>query len=66
MSLSQSKCWYSRNCLHFLKCTVPLCVINVLTWEIHSLAEKQPEKVQTLTAPSVTKDKRVYNIATRW
>jgi hypothetical protein len=24
MSLSKSKCWYLNNCLHFLKCTVPL------------------------------------------
>ncbi len=24
MSQSKSKCWYSNNCLHFLKCTVPL------------------------------------------
>jgi hypothetical protein len=24
MSLSESKCWYSNNCLHFLKCAVPL------------------------------------------
>ncbi len=24
MSLSKSKCWYSNNCLHLLKCTVPL------------------------------------------
>ena len=25
MSLSKSKCWYSNNCLHFLKCAVPFC-----------------------------------------
>ncbi len=24
MSLSKSKCWYSNNCLHFLKRSVPL------------------------------------------
>ncbi len=24
MSLSKSKCWYSNNSLHFLKCAVPL------------------------------------------
>ncbi len=24
MSLSKSKCWHSNNCLHFLKCAVPL------------------------------------------
>ncbi len=23
MSLSKSKCWYTNNCLHFLKCVVP-------------------------------------------
>ncbi len=24
MSLSKSKCWYSNNCKHISKCTVPL------------------------------------------
>ncbi len=24
MSLSKSKCWYSNDCLHFLKCAVSL------------------------------------------
>ncbi len=24
MSLSQSKCWYSKYCLHFFKCAVSL------------------------------------------
>jgi hypothetical protein len=24
MSVSKSKCWYSSNCSHFLKCAVPL------------------------------------------
>ncbi len=24
MSLSESKCWYSNNCLHFLMCALPL------------------------------------------
>ncbi len=27
MSLSKSKCWYSDNCLHFLKCAVPLVAL---------------------------------------
>ncbi len=27
MSLSKSKYWYSNNCLHFLKCTVPFNII---------------------------------------
>ncbi len=27
MSLSKSKCWYSNNCLHFLKCVVQLLCI---------------------------------------
>ncbi len=26
MSLSKSKCWYSNNCLHFLKCAVPIII----------------------------------------
>ncbi len=38
MSLSKSKCWYTNNCLHFLKCAVPLkhrlsdCLHNCLFW----------------------------------
>ncbi len=28
MSLSKSKCWYSNNCLHFLKHAVPLTQEN--------------------------------------
>ncbi len=28
MSLSKGKCWYSNNHLHFLKCAVPLKIIN--------------------------------------
>ncbi len=27
MSLSKSKCWYSNNCLHFLKCAVPFVTL---------------------------------------
>ena len=27
MSLSKSKCWYSNNCLHILKRTVPLATM---------------------------------------
>ncbi len=27
MSLSKSKCWYSNNCSHFLKRTVPLAIV---------------------------------------
>ena len=29
MSLSKSKCWYSSNCLHVLKCGVPLSSYNI-------------------------------------
>jgi hypothetical protein len=28
MSLSKSKCWYSNDCLHFLKCAVPLITFD--------------------------------------
>ncbi len=31
MSLSKSKCWYSNNSLHFLKCAVPLQVVSSKT-----------------------------------
>ncbi len=27
MSLGKSKCWFSNNCLHFLKRTVPLSLL---------------------------------------
>ncbi len=29
MSLSMNKCWYSNNCLHFLKRAIPLPIFNV-------------------------------------
>jgi len=32
MSLSKSKCWYSNNCLHFLKCAAPLSLCRVMCW----------------------------------
>ncbi len=28
MSLSESKCWYSKSCLHFFKCLVPLVLMR--------------------------------------
>ncbi len=28
MSLSKSKCWYSNNCLHFLKCAIPFSAMG--------------------------------------
>ncbi len=40
MSLSKSKCWYSNNCLHFVKRTVPLKAIA------HSLKVNNAEKNQ--------------------
>jgi hypothetical protein len=36
MSLSQSKCSYSNNCLQFLKCAVPIYFTVVLTFLNHS------------------------------
>ncbi len=27
MSLSKSLCWYSNNCLYFIKCAIPLFTI---------------------------------------
>ncbi len=32
MFLSKSKCWYSNNCLHFLKCAVPLIFVFDLSF----------------------------------
>jgi hypothetical protein len=39
VSLSKSKCWYSNNCLHFLKCAVPLASLTLLRLhpEVHPL-----------------------------
>ena len=33
MSLTKSKCWYSNNCLHFLKHAVPLEKVGVILVE---------------------------------
>jgi hypothetical protein len=37
MSLSQSKCWYSNNCLHFLKHAVPLEPTEGSTEEVNKI-----------------------------
>ncbi len=34
MSLSKSKCWCSNDCLHFLKCAVPLYMLKVFTGSV--------------------------------
>jgi len=34
MSLSKSKCWFSNNCLHFLKCAVPLWILAQVPLDI--------------------------------
>ncbi len=39
MSLSKSKCWYSNNCLHFLKSAVPL-------WSPHSVLRTEEGSVR--------------------
>ncbi len=37
MSLSKSKCLYSYNCLHFLKCAVPLTYRCWAIWSLHAI-----------------------------
>jgi hypothetical protein len=39
MSLSKSKCWYSNNCLNFLKCADPLarCGATDTAVKVHCL-----------------------------
>ncbi len=39
MSVSKSKCWYSNNCLHFLKSIIPLKA----AYSHHSNSNKFPE-----------------------
>jgi hypothetical protein len=36
-SLSKSKCWYSNNCLHFLKCAAPAMTLSITTFSITTL-----------------------------
>jgi hypothetical protein len=38
MYLSKSKCWYSNNCLHFLKHAVPFIIGHFSPFEIHGTA----------------------------
>ena len=40
MSVSKSKCWYSSNCLHFLKCTVPLIQLTKIETYIQKMIKK--------------------------
>ncbi len=50
MSLSKSKCWYSNNCLHFLKHAVPLnTAVNFFTTSHLDLKDRPGEvrKVET-------------------
>ncbi len=44
MSPSKSKCWYSNNCLHFLKCAVPLK--SVLIISEYFMNYDQPKKLK--------------------
>ncbi len=37
MSLSKGKCWYCNNCLHFLKCAVPLALNDADTLKFSSI-----------------------------
>jgi hypothetical protein len=41
MSLSKSKCWYSNNCLHFLKRAVPLDYITQHFQSLNSFLQRQ-------------------------
>jgi len=42
MSLSESKCWYSNNCLHFFKCAVPLIILKEKNTTTLQLRQVQP------------------------
>ena len=58
MSQSKSKCWYSDNCLHSLKCTVPfgLDIKLELKYGQNGLPMKPPHQinVETLKYPQQT------------
>jgi hypothetical protein len=56
MSLSKCKCWYSNtnNCLHFLKCAVPLRAIRPYSDKIN-----WPEKHSSIQLPTTEKVKTI-------
>jgi len=56
MSLSKGKCWYSNNCLHFLKCIVPL------TNNIKAENAKHEHGKNTLAPTDSWKYFLVYNV----
>jgi hypothetical protein len=45
MSLSKSKCWYSKNSLHFLKCAVPFLKIIPLARAVWQHNEHNPTQL---------------------
>ncbi len=51
MSLSKSKCWYSNNCLHFVKCAVPLTV-TLLVLNSNGLADSSMRQNPTPVGPA--------------
>jgi hypothetical protein len=60
MSLSKSKCWYSNNCLHLLKRTVPLQETDTLAYgvQIHQMFSNTGLKSLFLNLVTVTKFKK--------
>ncbi len=47
MSLSKSKCWYSNDCLHFLKCAVPLGICGIeLEWKLLFSSKTRDIKIE--------------------
>jgi hypothetical protein len=54
MSLSKSKCWYSNNCLHFLKCAVPLeakLLVTILLIDTNSYKLHRFTLFETVSEP---------------
>jgi hypothetical protein len=52
ISLSKSKCWYSNNCLHFLKRAVPLSAKKSFI----TLATRLKKKFKALVGESLKLD----------
>ncbi len=60
MSLSKSKCWYSNDCLHFLKCAVPFPLGNNKKQKIVKFTESGWNYCSTLSQTSHKSPKKCY------
>ncbi len=67
MSLSKSKCWYSKNCLDFLKHAVPLVIFVSLhpRWPRPDIFVLNLAKCQCKFGINVAKSKLIVKVLSR-